>query len=94
MVFLCVCGCCQQSPRLYQSARPGICPPNVGQKGSSLPWGQGYTLSIRALGEARAGESEARRLNRTLEDLIRECPGQYLWGYNRYKPPAGASDPE
>ena len=59
-----------------------------------LPWGQGYTLSIRALGEARAGESEARRLNRTLEDLIRECPGQYLWGYNRYKTPAGASDPE
>ena len=59
-----------------------------------LPWGRGYTLSIRALGETRAGESEARRLNRTLEDLIRECPGQYLWGYNRYKPPAGASDPE
>ena len=28
--------------------------------------------------------------NRSLEDLIRECPGQYLWGYNRYKRPKGA----
>jgi len=28
-------------------------------------------------------------LNRQLEDLVRECPEQYLWGYNRYKgPPA------
>ncbi|MBS0337048.1 MAG: lysophospholipid acyltransferase family protein [Proteobacteria bacterium] len=58
-----------------------------------LPWGRGYTLSIRALGEGRPGETEARRLNRSLEDLIRECPGQYLWGYNRYKTPSGASGP-
>ena len=55
-----------------------------------LPGGRGYALSIRPLPEAREGESGARRLNRALEDLIRECPGQYLWGYNRYKTPAGA----
>lgn len=58
-----------------------------------LPWGRGYTISLRALGEARTGESDARRLNRAIEELIRECPGQYLWGYNRYKTPSGASEP-
>ncbi len=55
-----------------------------------LPGGRGYALTLRKLAEARPGETEARRLNRCLEDLIRECPGQYLWGYNRYKTPAGA----
>ena len=32
----------------------------------------------------------ARRVNRGLEALVRECPEQYLWGYNRYKTPKGA----
>jgi KDO2-lipid IV(A) lauroyltransferase len=32
-------------------------------------------------------------MNRGLESLIRECPAQYLWGYNRYKVPAGAEQP-
>jgi len=32
-------------------------------------------------------------LNRGLEELIRQCPAQYLWGYNRYKVPAGAEPP-
>lgn len=59
-----------------------------------LPWGRGYALSLRKLAQARPGESQARRLNRCLEDLIRECPGQYLWGYNRYKTPAGAEKPQ
>ena len=59
-----------------------------------LSWGRGYTLSIRALGAGLPGETEARRLNRSLEDLIRERPGQYLWGYNRYKTPSGARGPE
>jgi Kdo2-lipid IVA lauroyltransferase/acyltransferase len=25
---------------------------------------------------------------------VRRCPEQYLWGYNRYKRPAGAPEPE
>jgi KDO2-lipid IV(A) lauroyltransferase len=25
-----------------------------------------------------------------VERLVRACPEQYLWGYNRYKRPAGA----
>jgi Kdo2-lipid IVA lauroyltransferase/acyltransferase len=24
---------------------------------------------------------------------VRECPGQYLWAYNRYKTPRGAKPP-
>ncbi len=29
-------------------------------------------------------------INRAMERLIRQCPGQYLWGYNRYKKPRTA----
>ena len=36
----------------------------------------------------------AAQLNRELETLIRHCPEQYLWGYNRYKVPAGAEPPK
>jgi len=28
-------------------------------------------------------------INRSMEYLIRQRPGQYLWGYNRYKGPKG-----
>ncbi|MBV9191948.1 MAG: lysophospholipid acyltransferase family protein, partial [Betaproteobacteria bacterium] len=47
-----------------------------------LPRGQGYSITVRRLPEARAGESATRRMNRALEELIAECPEQYLWGYN------------
>ena len=33
------------------------------------------------------------RFYREIERLIRQCPQQYLWGYNRYKRPAGAEAP-
>jgi KDO2-lipid IV(A) lauroyltransferase len=36
----------------------------------------------------------AAQLNGELEALIRQCPEQYLWGYNRYKVPAGAAAPD
>ncbi len=55
-----------------------------------LPRGAGYALHLRPLPPAEPGESETRRMNRALEALIRESPGQYLWGYNRYKTPQGA----
>ena len=35
----------------------------------------------------------ARIVNAAVEKLIRECPEQYLWSYNRYKRPAGAPPP-
>jgi len=58
--------------------------------GVRLPRGAGYRIVVRPLPAARAGESPVRHLNRALEELVRECPEQYLWGYNRYKTPAGA----
>jgi KDO2-lipid IV(A) lauroyltransferase len=58
--------------------------------GRRLPWGRGYELRLKPFPEKLAGETATRRLNRALEDLVRECPGQYLWSYNRYKVPRGA----
>ncbi len=55
--------------------------------------GRGYTLRFSAMPQALRGESPARTLNRALEGLIRQCPAQYGWGYNRYKVPAGAPLP-
>jgi KDO2-lipid IV(A) lauroyltransferase len=60
--------------------------------GERLPRAGGYVIHVRPLPPPLAGESEARRMNRALEMLIRECPGQYLWGYNRYKAPKGARE--
>ncbi len=58
-----------------------------------LPRGAGYSIVVRRLPPAKAGESATRRMNRALEELIAEYPEQYLWGYNRYKIPAGAKAP-
>ena len=58
-----------------------------------LPRGRGYHLHLQPMPAPLAGESPARTLNRGLEGLIRLCPAQYGWGYNRYKVPAGASAP-
>jgi Kdo2-lipid IVA lauroyltransferase/acyltransferase len=55
-----------------------------------LPRGEGYAIVVRPYPEKDPGEDPTRRLNRALEELVRECPGQYLWGYNRYKTPKGA----
>jgi Kdo2-lipid IVA lauroyltransferase/acyltransferase len=72
------------------AARPGrVCLLAFGER---LPGGAGYVLHIRPLPAREPGESETRRMNRALEALIRECPGQYLWGYNRYKRPRGAPE--
>jgi KDO2-lipid IV(A) lauroyltransferase len=55
-----------------------------------LPRGRGYALVMRPLPPAQPGERPTRHLNRALEELVRDCPGQYLWSYNRYKSPKGA----
>ena len=61
-----------------------------------LPGGAGFHLRLSAPQQEIAGTPEERvhLLNRALEDLIRRCPQQYLWGYNRYKIPSGARPPE
>ncbi len=60
-----------------------------------LPGGAGFHLRLSAPEGAIEGTLEARaaQLNRALEALIRRCPQQYLWGYNRYKAPSGATPP-
>jgi len=60
-----------------------------------LPAGRGYRLRLVPFDEPLSGdiEEDTRRLNLALEALIRQCPAQYLWGYNRYKAPAGAAAP-
>ena len=61
--------------------------------GRRLARGRGYAIVLRPLPPALPGEAPTRRLNRALENLVRECPGQYLWSYNRYKVPKGARAP-
>ena len=76
------------APRL--AARPAnVCLLAFGER---LPGGEGYVLHIRPLPAAEPGEGATRRMNHALEALIRECPEQYLWGYNRYKRPKGAPE--
>lgn len=55
------------------------------------PAGRGYRLRLVPFDTPLTGDAvdDARRLNRAVEALIRQCPEQYLWGYNRYKAPAG-----
>ncbi len=59
--------------------------------GERLPWGRGYVVHLRALREPLAEDATlaAAQVNAEMERLIRECPAQYLWGYARYKTPAG-----
>jgi len=57
-----------------------------------LPEGRGFRLVLRhreAPLPADRAESAAA-VNAEVEALIRLKPDQYLWGYNRYKRPAGA----
>jgi Kdo2-lipid IVA lauroyltransferase/acyltransferase len=63
--------------------------------GERLPGGAGYRIHLRRLIEPLSGDAarDAAIMNRGLEALIRECPAQYLWGYNRFKVPAGAEPP-
>jgi KDO2-lipid IV(A) lauroyltransferase len=57
--------------------------------GERLSWGQGYRVHVQPLGAALPtdGLQAAGLINRAMEDLIRRCPQQYLWGYARYKQP-------
>lgn len=61
-----------------------------------LHYGAGYHLRLFPLTVPLQGSLEQRvdQINRELETLIRLCPEQYLWGYNRYKRPGGAPAPE
>jgi KDO2-lipid IV(A) lauroyltransferase len=58
-----------------------------------LPWGRGYRFVVEPMLAPRPPESHVRALNRSVEQAIRRRPEQYLWGYNRYKVPAGVQPP-
>ncbi|MBI2313429.1 MAG: lysophospholipid acyltransferase family protein [Betaproteobacteria bacterium] len=56
--------------------------------------GRGYVVVIRPRLQLPADPRGAAALiSRAVEQLVRECPEQYLWSYNRYKVPAGAEKP-
>ncbi|GBU15239.1 acyltransferase [Polaromonas sp.] len=69
-----------------------------------LPYGRGYHLKVwPALVDevdGNGGESataradllkQVTRINQSIETIVRSQPGQYLWGYARYKTPRKAS---
>ena len=58
-----------------------------------LPAGRGFHLRLSRLAEPlppKDEQAQAEIINRAMESLIRQCPQQYLWGYNRYKRPRRA----
>lgn len=63
--------------------------------GERLPGGRGYRIHFSALSRPLSGSTieRAQQINGEVEALIRQCPTQYLWGYNRYKQPRGAEPP-
>lgn len=63
--------------------------------GERLPDGKGFKLHFRPPRQPIAGDTitRAQQINHEIEALIREKPEEYLWGYNRYKRPAGAEPP-
>ncbi|PXW99202.1 KDO2-lipid IV(A) lauroyltransferase [Sphaerotilus hippei] len=56
-----------------------------------LPAGQGYVIHVSApqqpMPPADDPVGAATVVNQEMERLIRACPHQYLWAYNRYKAP-------
>ncbi|MGY8905178.1 MAG: lysophospholipid acyltransferase family protein [Burkholderiales bacterium] len=59
--------------------------------GERLAWGRGYCIHLSAPQQAWAPglETAATQINAEMERIIRQRPGHYLWGYARYKRPAG-----
>lgn len=57
--------------------------------GERLTWGQGYRVHVLPLPASLPTDAApaAVAVNRAMEDLVRACPQQYLWGYARYKHP-------
>ena len=60
-----------------------------------LAHGKGYRIHIEAMSEPFSSDRiiAARQTNAMVEKLVAMAPTQYLWGYNRYKHPAGAPQP-
>jgi len=63
--------------------------------GERLPHGRGFRIHFQPPINPLTGSTieRAQQINSEIEALIRQCPAQYLWGYNRYKRPGGAEPP-
>jgi len=57
-----------------------------------LPHGQGYVIHVEPLA-LDFSAPVPQQVNAALERVIRACPAQYLWSYNRYKIPRGVDAP-
>lgn len=57
-----------------------------------LPRGEGYVIHVKPL-PLDFSVSVPQQINTALELVIRACPAQYLWSYNRYKIPRGITAP-
>lgn len=57
--------------------------------GERLAWGRGFVVHVLPWPTPLPGDRGAAlaAVNRAMETLILRCPGQYLWGYARYKTP-------
>lgn len=55
-----------------------------------LPQGAGYNIYFSEL-KITDFSDLPQKINHALEDIIRRCPEQYLWSYNRYKTPSGVT---
>ena len=69
--------------------------PIIAMYAERLNEGRGFSLHFKRISAPLADEdvAAARQMNLAMEDLIRQCPSQYLWSYNRYKVPSGARAP-
>ena len=63
--------------------------------GERLAWGRGYRVHVRPMQPMPTSVAQlppeialsATWVNAAMENLVRACPQQYLWGYARYKSP-------
>jgi len=55
--------------------------------GERLSWGRGYRVHIQPLTLPLPEDVQEAvvAVNQAMQTLIEQCPGQYLWGYARYK---------
>jgi len=61
-----------------------------------LAGGAGYHFHLQSPTQALSGDTglRAQQISHEIELLIRQCPQQYLWAYNRYKRPRGVEAPQ
>ena len=75
--------------KLCQFARPSV----FIAIARRLPDSAGFEIEVAPVEGDLTGPQGARRMNAAIEAAVRKYPEQYLWGYNRYKHPAGAPLP-